>query len=524
MGRHKEAPEGFACPWRDRCPHLEGLSTTWMFAERQRTVAREDKHWKIRDAMQGELDALEERVQKQAAEIDRLTAENKHLHQSRFKARTKKKTNPAGDDNKTSSENAKDTPVERQSGNDKPPRKRGAPTGHSPWTRPAPDHVDRTVEVPAPCTCPHCSKATDQERTSTTSYTQEDIVLRPATLVTEWVHGTAWCPGCRRQVSSKLKGELPHAPIGPAAKAAALYLRHETKLPYRKIQKLMEDLFGLRFAPASCLGFEKRALGNAAPLYDDLIQKMRHSDLVHADETYWREDGENVYIWYAGNQDVAVYRIDSHRTTEAAKALLGDRINGLLVTDAYAAYNAINADGRQSCLAHLLRKAKEIAEVLASMKAPDAASVRFCRQLTRLFRLACRIKIPKKKQARIQLEQRMLSILDRVSGTEKLLHEKAETLRKRLLPGAREYKEVFAFIRFDGPPTNNHAERAIRPLVIFRKVCHGSRSRKGSENVAIFSSLAQTAKQQESSVIDLFKSLFQGSVAESHDQLFANTS
>ena len=524
MGRHREPPEGFSCAWRDRCPHLEGLAATWMLAEHQRTVVREDEHWKIRDAMQGELDALEELVRKQAAEIDRLTAENKHLHQSRFKARIKKESNPPGGDHKASNKNTEDTFVEKQSGSSKGPRKRGAPTGHAPWTRQAPDHIDRTIRVAAPCTCPHCSKATDQERTSTTSYTQEDIVLRPDTIVTEWVHGTAWCPGCRRQVSTKLKGELPFAPIGPAAKATALYLRHETKLPYRKIQKLMEDLFGLHFAPASCLGFEKRALGNAVPLYDDLIQKMRHSDLVHADETHWREDGENAFVWYAGNQDVAVYRIDSHRTTEAAKLLLGEKINGLLVTDAYVAYNAINADGRQSCLAHLLRKAKEIGEVLSSMKAPDVASVRFCRQLTRLLSLACRIKVPKKKQARARLEARLLSLLDRVCGTEKLTHEKAETHRKRLIPGAREYKEVFAFVRFGGPPTNNHAERAIRPLVIFRKVCLGSRSKSGSENVAIFSSLAQTAKQQESKVIDLFQSLYQETVAESHDRLFADTS
>lgn len=68
------------------------------------------------------------------------------------------------------------------------------------------------------------------------------------------------------------------------------------------------------------------------------------------------------------------------------------------------------------------------------------------------------------------------------------------------------------------------AKLALRSLVIFRKVCLGSRSRAGAENVAIFSSLAQTAKQQEGKVIDLFQSLFQGSVDRAHDQLFPGTS
>jgi transposase len=380
------------------------------------------------------------------------------------------------------------------------------------------------VEVNAPCVCPHCQAATDQSKLGQTSYLQEDIVLRPRTIVTHWIHQTAWCPDCRRKVFTKLDGELPFAPIGPAAKAAALYLRHETKLPYRKLQKLMSDLFGLDFVPASSLGFEKRARNHAQPIYDDLIQKMRHSDLVHADETYWREDGENVFIWYGGNEEVAVYRIDSHRSTEAAKQLLGERIHGLLVADAYASYNAIKVDGRQSCLAHLLRKAKEIKEVLAAMKAPDGASVRFCHQVARLFSSACRLTIPPGKKARKNLTQRMHRILDRICGTKALAHPKAETLRSRLVPGAREYDEVFAFIRFGGPPTNNHAERALRPLVIFRKVCLGSRSRTGSENVTIFSSLAQTTKLQKGSVIDLFQSLFGGTVSQAHAQIFPNTS
>jgi transposase len=250
---------------------------------------------------------------------------------------------------------------------------------------------------------------------------------------------------------------------------------------------------------------------------------MRHSDLVHADETYWREDGQNVFIWYAGNENVAVYRMDSHRSAEAAKQLLGDRIHGLLVTDAYASYNAIQVDGRQSCLAHLLRKAKEIGEVLAVMKAPDPASIRFCHQIRRLFRLACHLKIPTGKKAREKLTKRMLRIMDGICGAGALAHPKAETLRKRLLPGAREYEEVFAFIRFGGPPTNNHAERALRPLVIFRKVCLGSRSRTGSENVTIFSSLAQTTKLQDGNVIDLFQALFAGSVSQAHAQIFPNT-
>jgi transposase len=514
MARFKEAPRDFNCPYRHHCPEMEGLSSYWIFAEHQRAQTREHEHWRVRDQMAAEIAALETTIREQSAEIDRLRAENKRLHQSRFKPRGKNSKAPEAASNGNENGRSK-TPAAA--------KKRGAPTGHPPWTRQVPQRIDRTVHIDAPCACPHCHAATDPSCGSTTSYLQEDIVLRPQTVVTSYIHQTAYCPGCRRQVFAKPEGGLPFAPIGPAAKAAALYLRHQIKLPYRKIQQVMSTLFGLDFVPASSLGFEKRARHNGEPLYQDLMEKMRHSDIVHADETYWREDGKNVIVWYAGNENVAVFRIDPHRSADAAKRLLGERIEGLLVTDAYAAYNSIEVQGRQSCLAHLLRTAREIRLVLAEMKMPNTRSARFCIQLTRLLKLACAIAIPTGHQAREKLIDRLHGILKRVCANP-LIYHKAETLRKRLIPGAREHAEVFAFIRFGGPPTNNHAERALRPLVIFRKVCMGTRSEQGSGNTAIFNSLTETAKLQNSSVLDLFQVMLTGTAAQAQKVLFPNSS
>ena len=513
MPRYKEAPDNFVCPYRDRCPELEGLSTNWVFAEYQRSIIREQDHWRIRDEMAAEIKRLEDEVSRQNTEIDQLKAENKRLHQSKFKARSKKKQAPEDS-----------TTPEGEEQSSKPTKKRGAPKGHPAWSRKVPDRVDQSVHVAAPERCPHCDSPTDLSRTDSTSYLQEDIVLRPQTVVTSYTHETAHCPKCRRQVFERLEGELPFAPIGPQTKAAALYLRHAIKLPYRKIQEVMSNLFGLDFVPASALGFEKRAYPKGDVLYEELIQMMRHSDIVHADETYWREDGENVFVWYGGNEDVAVFRIDPHRSAEAAKSLLGEQIDGLLVTDAYASYNAIEVKARQSCLSHILGKAKEITQLLAAMKNPDENSVRFCVRLKRLLKLVCAIKIPTSAKARKNLTERLLGLMDKVCGDSPLAHGKTETLRKRLIPGAREYAEVFAFIKFGGPPTNNHAERALRPLVIFRKVCMGSRSPQGSRNIAVFNSLAETAKLQECPAIDLFETLLTRPAADAYDLLFNNSS
>jgi transposase len=169
----------------------------------------------------------------------------------------------------------------------------------------------------------------------------------------------------------------------------------------------------------------------------------------------------------------------------AAKNLLGEVFDGFLVADAYASYNGIATLGRQSCLAHLLRKAKEILVLLDKMKKPDPASIRFCKQFAKLIGIACRLKIPDKLKDRKARIRRLTQMLDSIcaQGDPPLGHPKAETLRKRFLTSAREYTEIFAFIEFDAPPTNNHAERSLRPLVIFRKVCMGTRSSVGSLNI-----------------------------------------
>jgi transposase len=491
---------------------MEGLSTTWMFHEHHRSRDREREAQRRYDEVVAHNNELLCLVQKQEQEIDRLQSENSALHQRQFKERASSKKE------KTSSAQ---TPQNQES---PLPKKRGAPLGHPPWNRAIPEIIDHRVVEEAPCCCPHCQTLTDLSQSESSSFIQEDIVLQPKTVVTEYVQQSAWCPTCGKQVFQSKEGLPDYGPIGPQAKAAALYLRHELKIPYRKIQKAMLDLFGLEFVPASVLGFEKRARVHAQPLYNDLLQKLHASPLAHADETHWREDGQGAYIWYAGNQDLAVFLIQMNRSMEAAKNLLGDIFNGFLVTDAYASYNGIASLGRQSCLAHLLRKAKDVLVLLGKMKNPDPASVRFCNQFAKLMGIACDLKIPKKLEHRKVRIRRLTQTLDWIcnQGNPPLGHPKAETLRKRFLPGAREYTELFAFIEFDAPPTNNHAERALRPLVIFRKVCMGTRSPIGSLNIGIFASLVETTHLQRGSVIGLFQQLMSGSILDAQLEIFPN--
>ena len=85
---------------------------------------------------------------------------------------------------------------------------------------------------------------------------------------------------------------------------------------------MFRDLFGLSFVPAVTVGFDRKASKYGAPLYPDLREKIRISEVVHADETSWRNDGSGHYVWFAGNEKLAFFHIAKSRSTEVANNIL----------------------------------------------------------------------------------------------------------------------------------------------------------------------------------------------------------
>jgi hypothetical protein len=121
-----------------------------------------------------------------------------------------------------------------------------------------------------------------------------------------------------------------------------------------------------------------------------LRDKIRTSDVVHADETSWRSDGVGHYVWFAGNEKLAFFHIDRHRSADVAKNIFGEDFDGTLVRDRYAAYNGIGVDW-QACLAHILTKAKEIngEHALLPQTERDTATGRFCDRVRDLCSRLC---------------------------------------------------------------------------------------------------------------------------------------
>ena len=357
---------------------------------------------------------------------------------------------------------------------------------------------------------------------------QEDIVIKPKTTVVKYIHEQSFCSKCNRPVIQGGEGELLNSHIGPVAKSAAIYLRYHIGISYRKTAELFRGLFSLNFVPASAFGFDKKAALRGLPIYDDLREKIRVTDSAHADETSWRNDGIGHYAWFAGNEDLAYFHIDRHRSSEVAKSIFGDHYEGILIRDRYAAYNGIGKEW-QACLAHISRNAKDISQEhnLLPQETRETATERFCDRIISLCSDACKTGsdlnhgiIPWESAADIekQLNKKLAKICRKP-----LKFKPAETLRS-FLTGPEKHS-LFTFLRHKGvQPTNNHAEQSIRHMVIFRKLSFGNRSQIGIKTHSILPSLVQTARRQGVSPIYFFRTLFSSDNKTAKAALFRNSS
>lgn len=501
MSRSKDAPIGFECPYRHQCPHLDGMSTTWVMEN-----YHELSEQRVRlDTLEADSQKRIEELQRTLLERDQTIAQLRLQHQKQFKA------------------NVKPEPVKVKV------RRRGAPLGHPPWQRREPDHVDQVIEVPAPLACPHCQYDQLLPCDEVHKHLQEDIILVPRTHVIEFRHRQCICPRCRRPVYQTAPGELRNCDIGPLTRAVATHLRYDLQIPYRKVQHILNHLFNMPMVHATAMNFDRKTTALGRPLYEELRDMLKNSAVVYADETSWREDGHGGYIWFGGNADVAFFQITDNRSAQSALQLLGKDFDGTLVSDAYAAYNAVEARNRQTCWNHIRTAAQETLKQIELTDPPIQVpkAVEFCGQLHRFAVRLCALG-RQKRQGKLSLRKAKAMIpslrkqLRRFAG-KPLDHKGAETLRKRVME--EDADKLFTFLRIKGvDPTNNHSERSLRFLVIMRKICFGTRSPAGTESHSVLPSLLQTAKLHGKSAIEFVKKLLTEPLASAKAAMFGDGS
>jgi transposase len=332
------------------------------------------------------------------------------------------------------------------------------------------------TEVHAAEQCPDCGTALSG---GSTKRTREVIELLPSTVeIVEHVVVERRCPQGQRRVVPPLDlgGQVVgQQRLGIGLLALIATLREEGRLPVGVIQWYLATLHGVELSVGAIVAASRLVADRGAPEVAQIQARVRASPLVQTDETGWRQNGRNGYIW-TFSTPTERYFLYGGRDKGMVQRGLGDAFSGVLVTDFYKAYDHVRSP-KQRCWAHLLRDA----HLLRTQHPKDPAIQTWVDDLHRIyldavaFVVTATDDLTARAVAARGFDARLLA-LAQPGVTD-------DTAPQHILSAriARYLGELLTFVREPGvPPDNNAAERSLRHLVTSRKISGGSRSPQGT--------------------------------------------
>ena len=421
--------------------------------------------------------------------IAQLVAHNSHLQQhiaaleERLKLDSHNSSKPPSSDGPGRGKRAK----RRVSG-----RRRGGQKGHPGAFRALlPEgEVDRIVECPpaAVCECGGAVRA-DAEPLRHQVFDVPPVRAR----VEEYRLHAGRCTACGRLHRGRVPAGVPSGQIGPRALALIGVLGTRYHLTQGKTRELLAQVLGVNFS----LGAISQAHGKVAQALHIPVREaaatLAGAPVVHMDETrYPREGTSGNWAWAIVTPAGAVFSVLPSRARYVIDDLLGHAPQGVVVSDRYAAYAHIDAAQRQVCWAHLLRDFTRIAE-RAGEPGRIGGWLLACGGVLFRWRQA-----NNPAQAFEPLQRRLQRTLER--GAQQTVCRRTAATCANLL---KLWPALWTFLHQPQvPPTNNDAERALRPLVLKRKVSGPTRSRRGDEFLARGFSVIETCRRQGRDALD----------------------
>jgi len=378
------------------------------------------------------------------------------------------------------------------------PKPPGRKPGHSGQFRLPPEVIDRTIEVPLE-RCPICGEPVEQS-----APVEQTIIelppVRPEAVRLITYRGR--CRRCARVVQSvhplQVSGACGAAAIqlGPRALASAALLRHGVGLTLRSCCAVLDKLFALRVSPAGlCRGLDRLARRMEGS-YEDLAKQLHSSAVVHTDETGWWLENERSSLWVFTTLEQTLYRVVKHRDRATLHQTIAPNYKGVLVSDCLSVYDDATAV-QQKCYAHHLK-------AISAAQAARASPSDWLKAIEMLLRSAMALG---KQRGQLQPDQwqqrlRALHLAAHVVLEETpraCVHE--EAVRARLW---KQRDHLFVFLEHNGvDPTNNLAERQLRPAVIRRKLSCGNKTQRGAHTFEVLTSLAATCRQRGQDFLQL---------------------
>lgn len=280
--------------------------------------------------------------------------------------------------------------------------------------------------------------------------------------------------------------------FGISVQSEVAVLREQLRLPFRMIQDYLLRRWGLVVSVGELVGLVRGLAERGKADYEQLGKKIRASPVVNGDETGWREDGRNGYLWSFSTPSVRYFLYKQTRGQTVVKEVIGEEFQGVLVTDFYASYN-VHKGSHQRCWTHLLRDVHE----LKQKHEEDESVKQWAQRVKNIYDRAKAYKGPGRrlgpvdqKAGRVKAQREFEQELYGVCKAHLRAKEPMSTLCERI---ERFLPELFMFVADPAVPAdNNAAERSLREPVVSRKISGGTRSAKGSETKSILASLFGT--------------------------------
>lgn len=372
----------------------------------------------------------------------------------------------------------------------------GRKPGHRGQSRPLPDHVDEEVDEPLAC-CPQCGGAVSG-RAPLVQFIEELPPVRPHVTRRGTWRGT--CVRCGEvcsehplQTSTAQGAAAVH--LGPRALAVAALLNKHLGLTMRKTCRVFGKLLGLSLSPGGLSQALDRMAGKTEADYDALLATIRTSDVVYSDETSWWVGEPKWWLWVFTNSLATLYRVEKSRAGQVVRETLGDEFAGMLVSDCLNVYDGLSCR-KHKCLAHHLRA---IREARARPDTPENGYLRQWKLVLKAVIALWKARPGMPVEAFVAERARIKAAVERLLN-QPVVQPGDVAIQNRLL---KQRPHLLGCL--DEPqvePTNNRAERALRPAVTARKLSCGNRTERGRRTWEILASLAATRRQNADDFVD----------------------
>lgn len=426
------------------------------------------------------------------AEKDQTIAELRaQLAQSKRKEHDQK-TKEA---NRSANEPSSKKPEWDKDGNPKPPksadrerrkRKKRPGCGNKRKTR-EPDHTNITPLEH----CPGCDADLGKRSGCQTGGRIVEDIESPAeaTVVSREIEVLKWCSRCKKMMSSKTEKALPGSDIGLNAAIKIAYLWVMCALPLTKIRMFFLAFHGLTLSTAGMSKMMIRLANIMTPIADEILKDVKLGTKIWADETGWRVKGKLWWLWVFGNKDSAYYWADKCRGAPVVEKILGNIFYGVLIVDAWSAYNQLICE-KQTCMAHIFRKIRKFIDAFPEYR----TLMQFYLILRRIIRAGETLQGDRSTLTEAVFQGRLTQLHLRLD--ELLRWRNPNPVLKEIIKKVkRQRPNILTFVEHEGAEShNNHSEFLIKIGVLKRKVSGGSMSEKGARAYACLQSIAMTCQ------------------------------